>query len=161
MVRCFCVMSFVVVVAALLHPAWGAPLPPMQPVTVEGTIERVQWSPAAKIPGRPGFSGSLGKDRVEAAHFRLTLGEFRGVDAATAWRLNHLTGEMVSATADERQPPAYLILKLDDDDPQALVPGMRIRVRDYVVSGDEGGTWTRYQSRDVLSRPAEPVPKAK
>jgi len=161
MIRRYCYLASVFVFGLALLRAWGAPLPPMKPVTVEGTIERVQWSPDTKIPGRPGLSGSLGVDRVEPAHFRITLVDYRGVDTATAWRLNRLVGELGASTADEREPPHSLVLKLNDDEPRALIPGMRIRVRGYVVSGDEGGTWTRYQSRDILSRPAEAKPQAK
>lgn len=137
----------------------GAPLPPMKPVTVEGVIRRLQWSPETKIAGRPGFSGSLGRDRVVPAHFRITLVEYRGVESDEAWRINGIMSDPGVSEADRNQPPAHVILQLNDDDPHALMPGMRIRVKGYVVSGDEGGTWTRFQSLEVLRRPDADAPK--
>lgn len=153
--RCYQIFStvFVVTIGAVL----AAPLPPMKPVTVEGTVEIVQWSPDTKIPGRPGFSGSLGKDRVDPAHFRIKLCDYRGVDPTIARRLNALLGEVDTVREpDDDRPPPRLWLKLNNDDPHALVPGMRIRVRNYVVSGDEGGTWTRFDKLDLLSKDAKP-----
>lgn len=142
---------------AVVH---GAPLPPMQPVTVEGVIERLQWSPDTKVAGRPGFSGSLGRDHVVPAHFRITLVEYRGLEAAEAWRINGIMSDPGLVGADRNRPPPHVILQVNDDDPHALVPGMRIRIKSYVVSGDEGGTWTKLQSLEVLSRPADAdVPK--
>lgn len=133
--------------------ARGAPLPPMQPVTVEGVIERLQWSPDTKVAGRPGFSGSLGRDHVVPAHFRITLVEYHGFEAEAAWRINGIMSDPGVSGANRDRPPPHVILQLNHDDPHALVPGMRIRVTGYVVAGDEGGTWTRFQSLDVLSRP--------
>jgi hypothetical protein len=125
----------------------------MPSVTVDGTIARVYWSPDTPLPGQPGRSGSLGRDRVDPAHFRVQLERYRGLDAATAWRLNGLVGETGPDNEDRSRPPARLFLKLNHEDPHALRPGMRIRVRGYSVSGDEGGTWTDYQHLDILSRP--------
>jgi hypothetical protein len=133
----------------------------MEPVTVEGMIHRVQWSPDTKIAGRPGFSGSLGVDRIEPAHFRITLGDFSGLHVDEAWRLNGIMSVPTAPDADRSVPPPYLVLQLNNDDPHALIPGMRIRVRGYVVSGDEGGTWTRFQVLDVMSRPADVKPRTK
>lgn len=134
----------------------AAPLPPMQPVTIEGSISQVQWTPETKIKGRPGFSGSLGIDRSVPAHFRVTLVDFRGLETALAWRINGIMSDSSSnPNADRRHSPPHLILQLNDKDPQTLKPGMRIRVSDYVVSGDEGGTWTRFTKLEVLSRPAK------
>lgn len=133
--------------------ARGAPLPPMQPVTVEGVIERLQWSPETKVAGHPGFSGSLSRDRVVPAHFRVAIVEYRGIEAEEAWRLNGIMSDPSVSSANRDRPPRHIILQLNHDDPHALVPGTRIRVQGYVVAGDEGGTWTRFQALDVLSRP--------
>ncbi len=156
MKREYLLLMFGIMIMSGNTSAFSAPLPPMDPVTIEGTISQVQWSPETKVKGRPGFSGSLGVDRTVPAHFRIKLVEFSGVDKALAWRINGIMSDPSSnPNADRRQLPPHLILQLNDDDPHALKPGMRIRVRDYVVSGDEGGTWTRFTKREVVSKPAE------
>lgn len=152
----FHLVGLLLLVVGMNAFAAAAPLPPMDPVTIEGTISQVQWSPDTKVKGRPGFSGSLGVDRTVPAHFRVTLVDFRGADKALAWRINGIMSDPSSnPNADRQRPPPHLILQLNDQDPNALKPGMRIRVRDYVVSGDEGGTWTRFTKWEVLSKPAE------
>lgn len=156
MTRQFLLLVFGIVIIGGATAAVAAPLPPMDPVTIEGKISNVQWTPDTKVKGRPGFSGSLGVDRTVPAHFRITLVDFSGLDKALAWRINGIMSDPSSnPNADRRQPPPHLILQLNDDDPHALKPGTRIRVRDYVVSGDEGGTWTRFTKLEVVSKPAE------
>lgn len=152
----FHLAGLLLVVVGTNDLAAAAPLPPMDPVTIDGTISQVQWSPDTKVKGRPGFSGSLGVDRTVPAHFRITLVDFRGVDKALAWRINGIMSDPSSnPNADRNRPPPHLVLQLNDKDPHALKPGMRIRVRDYVVSGDEGGTWTRFAKLEIVSKPAE------
>lgn len=152
----FRLLMFGILITGGATAAFAAPLPPMNPVTIEGSISQAQWSPDTKVKGRPGFSGSLGVDRTVPAHFRIKLVDFSGLDKAVAWRINGIMSDPSSnPNADRRQPPPHLILQLNDKDPQALKPGMRIRVREYVVNGDEGGTWTRFTKLEVISKPAE------
>lgn len=156
MTRQFLLLMFAIMMMGSTTAVVAAPLPPMDPVTIEGTISQVRWTPDTKVKGRPGFSGSLGVDRTVPAHFRVTLVDFSGLDKALAWQINGIMSDPSSnPNADRRQSPPHLILQLNDQDPQALKSGMRIRVRDYVVRGDEGGTWTRFTKLEVLARPAE------
>jgi hypothetical protein len=123
---------------------------------IEGSISQAQWSPDTKVKGRPGFSGSLGVDQTVPAHFRIKLADFSGLDKAVAWRINGIVSDPSSnPNADRRQPPPHLILQLNDKAPQALKPGMRIRVPEYVVNGDEGETWTRFTKLEIICKPAE------
>lgn len=133
--------------------ASAAPLPPMKPVTIEGTIAKAQWTPETKVAGRPGFSGSLGVDHTVPAHFRIELVDFRGLSTDLAWRLNGIMSDPTSSQTERENPPPHLVLQLNEKNPHALMKGMRIRVGDYVVSGDEGGTWTRFTKLEILSRP--------
>lgn len=135
---------------------FAAPLPPMKPVTVEGTIVEARWSPSMPHKGQPGFSGSLGNDRVEPAHFHIKLRDYRGVEAAEACRLNFLLGD----TTAPQGAPEFLLLKLNHDDAEALKKGMRLRVVDYRVAGDEGGTWTRYTKLEIDQKPVVADPLA-
>jgi hypothetical protein len=133
--------------------ASAAPLPPMDPVTIEGTISQVQWTPDKKVKGRPGFSGSLDVDRTVPAHFRITLVDFSGLNKNLAWRINGIMSDPSSnPNADRRQPPPYIVLQLNENDPHGLKSGMRIRVCDYFVSGDEGG------GLDALYEVGSPLP---
>ena len=135
----------------LTAAVWAAPIPPLGPVTVEGTIVEAEWSPSARIKGRPGMSGTLGIDRTEPAHFRVKLTDFKGVEPATAWRMVLYLGGGSAEPVDQTRPPKHLPLKLNHKNPKALKTGMRIRVVDYGVAGDEGGTWTEYKAIEVLS----------
>ena len=156
MTRQFRLFMLGIVIIGGATATFAAPLPPMDPVTIEGTISQVQWTPDTKVKGRPGFSGSLGVDRIVPAHFRVKLVDFSGLEKALAWRINGIMSDPSSnPNADRGQSPPHLILQLNDKDPQALKLGMRIRVRDYDVRGDEGGTWTRFTKLEVLSRPAK------
>lgn len=156
MTRQFLLLMFGIMMIGGTTSVVAAPLPPMDPVTIEGTIAKLQWSPDTPVKGRPGFSGSLGGDRTVPAHFRVTLVDFSGLDKALAWQINGIMSDPSSnPNADRRQSPPHLILQLNEQDSQALKPGMRIRVRDYDVRGDEGGTWTRFTKLEVLSRPAK------
>jgi len=149
----FRLFLFGIVTVGWVAAASAAPLPPMDPVTIEGTISQVQWMPDTKVKGRPGFSGSLGVDRTVPAHFRITLIDFRGLNKDMAWRINGIMSDPSSnPNADRGQPPPHLILQLNDKDPHALKPGMRVRVREYVVGGDEGGTWTRFTKLEIVSK---------
>jgi len=152
----FRLYMFGIVIIGSTTAAFAAPLPPMDPVTIEGMISQLQWTPATKVKGRPGFSGSLGVDRTVPAHFRIKLVDFSGLEKDLAWQINGIMSDPSSnPNADRRQSPPHLILQLNDKDPQALKPGMRIRVHEYIVNGDEGGTWTRFKKLEVISKPAE------
>ncbi|MHB8901465.1 MAG: hypothetical protein ACYC6Y_22165 [Thermoguttaceae bacterium] len=150
MKRMFEVM-LVLVGLGCLTAVWGVPLPPMEPVTIEGSVAEADWHPSRYLEGKPGFSGSLGKDRTEPAHFVVKLDDYRGVNTATAWRLVRTLGVVPAKGASEKQPPKYLVVRLDHKDSKALKKGIRIRIVGYRISGDEGGTWTHYEELWILS----------
>lgn len=149
----------------LTASAWAAPLPQLAPVTVEGTVMEVEWNPALKVEARPGMSGTLGIDRTIPAHFFVSLADFRirklnagnradsgnaEQKTAMAWKINRYWENGQSGTADHTRPPQHLLLRLNHNDPNAIRKGMRIRVVDYSVVGDEGGTWTGYKAIEEI-----------
>lgn len=62
--------------------ALSAPIRPVGPVDVRGTVSEIKWVPEEKLKGIPGMSGSAGHDRVIPAHFLVTLIDYDGVTAA-------------------------------------------------------------------------------
>lgn len=132
----------------------AAPLPPEKPATISGTIVSADWTPATPRKARPGFSGSLGVDVVVPAHFRVVLKDYDGVSSTTAKRISFY----VTEHAAEDSAQSRVALQLNHKDREFLQPGMRIRVRNYHIAGDEGGTWTKYDKIEILASkpPAKP-----
>jgi hypothetical protein len=130
-------LAAAVVVASF---AKAAPLPPFAPVDICGTIVERLWVPSEFRHGQPGFSGSLGHDRVIPAHLRVVLADYAGVDAAVARRINTLLGYTPPSDAHQR-----VLLRLPTDDPNLLAGVRRVCVEGFAIRGDEGGTWTSYR----------------
>jgi len=47
----------------------GAPIIPVGPINICGTVNEVRWVPEEMVKGIPGMSGTAGKDRVVPGHF--------------------------------------------------------------------------------------------
>jgi hypothetical protein len=105
------------------------------------------WEPERFVPGKPGFSGTLGRDRTLPARFRAVLQNYRGIDAATAGRINGYLS-MKPAERGEGVPPRVVLL-LPHADAHFLDGAISLCVEGFHVSGDEGGTWTRYRTLSV------------
>ena len=122
----------------------AAPLPPLPVINTCGAIDTFLWSPETQVPGRPGFSGSLGHQRVFPARFEIVLKNFSGVDASLAQRINGIMSYRPATTT----PRLKLIIASGDR--HKFDHARRLCVSGYRVRGDEGGTWTSYR-RLVLS----------
>jgi hypothetical protein len=127
----------------------AAPLPPMKPVTVTGTIVEAKWVAEREVKGSPGMSGSLGHDRKFPAHFIIGLKDLDGVTTEAAARMTGLLGSQSALSQGMKSAP--MVLLLNDDNKDHLKAEKRIRVTNYQVSGDEGGTWTKYDKVEILS----------
>jgi hypothetical protein len=128
----------------------GVPLPPIGPVDVEGRIEKAVWVPEERLKGRPGLSGSLGRDRTIPAHFLITLADYQGVEPPTARALTRCLTNRPVGGSDPKEKPPFLLLKIHHEDRRLLKAGMRVRIKGYTIRGDEGGTWTSYQVLEIL-----------
>jgi hypothetical protein len=129
----------------------GAPIPPVCPVNICGTVSEAKWMPEEMVKGIPGMSGSAGHDRVVPAHFLIALRNFDGVDSETTRRITgYLAGSAFEAAGPEGTPP-LMLLKINHPDKNYLRKGMNIDISGYTVRGDEGGTWTSYERIDVVS----------
>jgi hypothetical protein len=125
--------------------ASAAPIPPLGPVDITGTVVQAQWIPEQKIKGIPGMSGTLGIDRVKRAHFVVALEQYEGVDAKTARQMTGYLDASAPREPDSTQAPQRILMQLDHEDKEFLKKGMRITVKGYKIAGDEGGTWTSYE----------------
>jgi hypothetical protein len=134
----------------LVPSASAAPIRPVGPLDVRGTISELRWVPERPVKGTPGLSGSLGRDRVEAAHFLVKLIHYEGVPPETARIMTYYLDESALRNSPAGGQPSFILLKIESKDPDALQPGQRIRVRGYKVAGDEGGTWTSYSDIILL-----------
>ena len=124
--------------------AGAAPIRPVGPIDVTGTISGIQWVPETSVKGKPGWSGSLGHDRIRPANFLLTLTDYEGVNDETAYRMTRYLEWNAFKDNEQKGKPPFVLLKINHNDKNYLRKGMRIRVTGYTVRGDEGGTWTYY-----------------
>jgi hypothetical protein len=139
------------IMAAVLT-ATAAPIRPVGPVDIIGLVREAAWVPEQKIKGRPGMSGSAGKDRINPAHFLVTLIDYQGVGPETALLMTRYLDWNALKDLNLPQKPPFILLKINSNDRKQLRPGMKIQVKGYTVRGDEGGTWTGFDSLQILPR---------
>jgi len=134
-------------IIASLH---AAPIRPMGPFDITGTISEVQWVPEEFRKGKPGWSGSLGHDRTIPAHFLVKLIDYDGVAAEHAITITRYISFNAYGDKNPSGMPPFVILKINSKDKTFLKSGMKIQVTGYSVRGDEGGTWTSYSGIKIL-----------
>ncbi len=131
--------------------ATAAPLRPLGPVEVTGLISEIIWVPEQKIKGQTGMSGSAGHDRLNPAHFLVTLSNYEGVTPENAVMMTRYLNLNALKGYEPQNRPSFILLKINHSDKNALKKGLKIRVTGYEVRGDEGGTWTSYKSVEILN----------
>ena len=132
--------------------ALSAPIRPVGPVDVRGTVSEIKWVPEEKLKGIPGMSGSAGHDRVIPEHFLVTLIDYDGVTAETARMMTRYLDWTALKGEEQKDKPSFILLRINYSDRNYLKKDRKIKVRGYTVRGDEGGTWTSYGAVDILSR---------
>lgn len=148
----FVTVCFVVFAALLLHAGFclAAPMPPTPTVTVVGTVVEAKWTPEETKKGRPGMSGSLGRDRTFPARF--------------AARLKDAEVEIVKSTGNQRfdgpsgKVDSYRLI-INSNDKDLLKPGMRIKVANYRIWGDEGFVGSKHDNVEILGQATQPAAK--
>ena len=137
------------VVASLLavEVAQASPMPPSPIVTVTGTITEANWTPEETKQAIPGMSGSAGRDRKIPARFQVRL---RDADV----QITRSTGDKHFDGQSGKVAEYRLIINSDNKD--LLKPGMKVKVVNYHVSGDEGGMWSNHDRVEILAGPPEP-----
>jgi len=138
-------ISFLISFFILWVEVSAAPLPPLDKYDITGTISELQWYPEKRIKGIPQMSGSAGYDRTMPAHFIVKLINYSGIDSATATRITRYINPHKPAS------PLYILLKINHENPYYLNKGMKIKVIEYTIRGDEGGTYTSYKRIIIIS----------
>lgn len=131
--------------------ATAAPFRSLGPVDVTGLISEIIWIPEQKIKGQTGMSGSAGHDRLNPAHFLVTLSNYVGVTSETAVMMTRYLNWTAVKGHDPLYRPSFILIQINPSDKNALKKGLKIRVTGYEVRGDEGGTWTSYKSVEILN----------
>jgi len=130
--------------------AFAAPIRPVGPVDVTGTISEIQWVPEKTVKGIPRMTGSAAKDRVVSPHFLVRLVDYEGVSAEAAVTMTRYLEWPAFQNHEIKGRPPFILLKFDYGQPTYLKKGMRIRVIGYQVAGDEGGTWTSFTGIEII-----------
>ncbi|MBI5818698.1 MAG: hypothetical protein HZA88_06905 [Verrucomicrobia bacterium] len=145
--------AYLIAWTAAVSPIRSAPMRPIGPMDITGTVQAVQWVAKHEVKARiPGASGTLGIDRMIGAHFLITLRDYAGPDE----KMLAAMSRAFSVIFPGSEPPdgvRVIGLKLNTDDPKLLRAGMKIRVTGYAIGGDEGATWTSYKRLEILSAP--------
>ncbi len=124
---------------AILSSATAAPIPRTGPLTIEGTVEDIRWTPEAVHEAMPGMSGTLAQRRTFPARYQVVLKNISILE----------TGDY-GLSVDRESGKAMLLLNHPSDD-QFIKKGMRILVTGYEEGGDEGGNWSKHISVKVIN----------
>ncbi|NTW83736.1 MAG: hypothetical protein HGB36_10290 [Chlorobiaceae bacterium] len=127
----------------------AAPIPQVGPMLIEGVIDRISWNADRFVKGSGMYnngkwhpmSGSLGHDRTIPAHYRILLKKTRVESHETA----------VASRSFKSGSDITLVINHPAND-GFLMKGMRIKVYDYTVRGDEGGDWYSFSRITVSGR---------
>lgn len=134
--------------------ATAAPIIPVGPVDVSGTVSEIKWAPEEKLEGIPGMSGSAGHDRIIPEHFLVTLTDYDGVTAETARMMTWYLDWNAIKDEEKKDKPPFILIRINYSDRNYLKKGRKIKVSGYMVKGDEGGTRTSYGAIQILSQPS-------
>jgi len=126
----------------------AAPVPAIGPMTIEGVIETLVWTPETFVKGKGVWrngkwfpcSGTLGRDRTRPARYRVTL---------TDTKVESLPGADRSRSFKSGSTITVFIAHPSDDG--YLKKGMKIRISGYTVRGDEGGDWYSFSAVTIKS----------
>jgi hypothetical protein len=122
-----------------LYTATAAPIPGTGPLTIEGTVEGIKWTPEVIRKGMPEMSGTLAQERTFPARYEVVLADISVMEVKGGYGL----------AVDMEKGKATLLLNHSADD-LFLKKGMRIRVTGYEEWGDEGGSWSKHVAIEVL-----------
>ncbi len=129
---------------------FAAPVPPVGPVDIEGTIIKAPWFPEELIKGNPNMTGTAHFDRKIPARFMLHLKDYSGINAKSIDTMKMVYRWSVSDNLNSLGMPEYIVLRLSHPDKTFFKEGMRVRVRAYKLMGDEDGDWTTFEEIHIL-----------
>lgn len=129
--------------------AHGAPLQPVGPVDICGSVVSREWLPERAETYRTGRPSSLKEDRKLPAGFRVVLENVRGIDAAISRRINSMLGFPAEEARETPDGPRRVLLLLTHAEPRVLDGAASLCVQGFQAGGDESGSWTRYVNLSV------------
>ena len=133
------VTSLIFVMYFGFEGAFCAPMPEIGPMTIEGNVEEVTWSSETEIEGIYGMSGTAGVDRTFPAHYKVTLTDTITDISEESWQKEEFkTGNTLEIVIYHKKDDNY------------LKQGMRIKVIDYRINGDEGGYWYSFARIEII-----------
>jgi len=144
----FCIKLLLLCFASMLI---AAPTPEIGPLDVEGKVMRADWSPKKLMQGIPGMSGTLGIDRIIPAHFKVYLTDYSGVSADVIGIMKAIYRWSISDNLNADGNPEFIVIQLSHEDKTFIKKGMKIRVKGYLLKGDEGGDWASCQEIQIVS----------
>jgi len=112
--------------------SFAAPYNTRPPVTLEGTVKEITWHSEEFRQGIPRRRA----DSTIPAHYVI------GLDDIT------ITGEHKSESEFKDGDAGRIRFRHESDDGY-LMPGMRIRLTDFCIRGDEWGDWAFFTSIEV------------
>lgn len=136
-------------------PALAAPLPPVPPFDVCGTVVALGWLPAHREPAIKGMSGSAGVDRSWPERLAVVL-DRACTDDPEALALSNMFQRGTAGSTGRDLAEGQALLVLPEVDIGAVTLGRGICVSGFKVSGDEGGTWTRFGALVQLPQACAP-----
>ncbi|MEL7315260.1 MAG: hypothetical protein AAFN08_09940, partial [Cyanobacteria bacterium J06559_3] len=107
----------------------------------------ILWFPERVQPAVSMMSGTLGGDRVFPAHYRVHV-----YPASIAVSKVDKTYDASGVTFPERINDGFLVRLPHPDDDGFLQEGMKVSIVGYQELGDEGETWTAFDSIEILSQ---------
>ena len=123
----FLFLCFIILFSAGAFRTSAALLPRLGPVDISGVIDDVRWIPETTVQGKPGMSGSAGRDRAFSPHFRVKLTDFSGVDASTAIAMTRYLDWSAYNNDGRPSKPTFVLLKIDYPDKNYLKKGMKTK----------------------------------
>lgn len=95
------------------------------------------------------MSGASGHDRTIPAFCMITLKPYAEVDHKTALSMIRYVDWKVAEKIKEGETPDFIVLRINTDNPRKFKKGMEIRIKGYMIKGDESGTWTTYNAIEM------------
>src|SRR4030042_4071442 len=105
--------------------ATAAPIRPIGPVDVTGTVSEIKWVPEKKVKGIPRMSGSAGVDRIIPAYFLVTLTDYDGVNTETAIMMTRYLDWAALKGEEHKDKLSFILLKINCSDKNYLRKGMK------------------------------------
>jgi len=135
--------ALIIYFVILSSSALAAPRLGYGPMTIEGTITEISWSPERSVKKEPGVLGPPCENRFTWARYEVVLNDtIVDGDSEINSKINFLFkgGEVGTLWIDHKNDDGF------------LKQGMRIKVYDYRLDGDECKDWSSFEKIDIIEK---------